>query len=80
MTTYFPDMNYAETSPDYDSFWQHEWDKHGTCVAVQAGLSQNEYFEKALELFLAYNQNNGEYMCFDLDFNHIMCETVEVIV
>jgi ribonuclease T2 len=46
MTTYFPDMNYAETSPDYDSFWEHEWDKHGTC----SGLSQYDYFSETINL------------------------------
>lgn len=31
MTTYWPDVEYQETDPDYDDFWIHEWDKHGTC-------------------------------------------------
>ena len=61
------------------SLYEHEWSKHGTCVAVQTGFLQNEYFEKALELFLTYNSNNGESVCFDLDFNQITCEKIEVV-
>ena len=61
------------------SLYEHEWSKHGTCVAVQTGFSQNEYFEKTLELFLTYNSNNGESVCFDLDFNQITCEKIEVV-
>jgi len=46
MTTYYPDVKYTETSPDYDSFWEHEWDKHGTC----SGLTQYNYFQQAISL------------------------------
>jgi len=46
MITYYPDVKYQETSPDYDSFWEHEWDKHGTC----SGLSQYDYFQQAILL------------------------------
>jgi ribonuclease T2 len=46
MTTYWPDVQYDETSPSYDSFWEHEWTKHGTC----SGLSQYDYFNKAIQL------------------------------
>lgn len=31
MTTYWPDVEYQETDPNYDDFWIHEWEKHGTC-------------------------------------------------
>ena len=46
MITYYPDVKYAESDPDYDSFWEHEWDKHGTC----SGLSQYDYFQQAILL------------------------------
>jgi ribonuclease T2 len=46
MITYYPDVKYEETDPDYDSFWEHEWDKHGTC----SGLSQYDYFQQAILL------------------------------
>jgi len=41
---YWPDVQYAESSADYKSFWDHEWTKHGTCT----GLSQSTYFSNAL--------------------------------
>ena len=46
MTQYWPDVQYDVSSPSYDSFWQHEWSKHGTC----SGLSQLDYFNQALDL------------------------------
>jgi len=46
MIQYWPDVQYDENSPSYDSFWQHEWTKHGTC----SGLSQLDYFSQALDL------------------------------
>ena len=46
MIQYWPDVQYDENSPSYDSFWQHEWTKHGTC----SGLSQFDYFNQALDL------------------------------
>lgn len=46
MTKYWPDVQYAETSPDYDQFWEHEWTKHGTC----SGLTQLQYFQNGIDL------------------------------
>jgi ribonuclease I len=46
MTTYWPDSQYAETDPNYDTFWEHEWTKHGTCST----LSQYDYFSSAIAL------------------------------
>lgn len=50
MTTYWPDVQYLETDPDYDSFWEHEWTKHGTCT----GLSQYDYFTNGLNLVKSF--------------------------
>ena len=47
---YWPNVKYTESDPDYGSFWEHEWSKHGTCT----GLSQDKYFESAVDLLLRY--------------------------
>lgn len=46
MTTYWPDVKYATTDPNYTEFWNHEWTKHGTC----SGLSQYDYFTNAINI------------------------------
>lgn len=41
------------------SFWQHEWDKHGTCAVVLEQLNtENKYFTKGLELLSIYDMKN----------------------
>jgi ribonuclease T2 len=50
MTTYWPNVQSAETDPNYDSFWSHEWTKHGTC----SGLSQTLYFNSTINLAMAF--------------------------
>ncbi|CAM9405120.1 unnamed protein product, partial [Discosporangium mesarthrocarpum] len=43
---YWPNIQVDESDAKYDSFWQHEWTKHGTCT----GLSQVHYFEATVNL------------------------------
>jgi len=50
------------------ALYEHEWLKHGTCVAVQTGFGQNEYFEKTLELFMQYKDMGLEEIHLELDF------------
>ncbi len=50
MVTYWPAVQYAETDPNYDSFWEHEWTKHGTC----SGLTQQNYFQDTINLIEAF--------------------------
>jgi len=47
MTELWPNVQSNETDvTNYESFWEHEWTKHGTC----SGLAQPDYFETALNL------------------------------
>ena len=46
MNHYWPNVKSEPTDADYDSFWQHEWTKHGTC----SPLSQLDYFNTTLTL------------------------------
>ena len=46
MIQYWPNVKEEESSSSYDSFWEHEWSKHGTCT----GLSQYDYFNNAIKL------------------------------
>jgi len=50
MVNYWPNVKYAEGDPQYGSFWEHEWSKHGTCT----GLSQEHYFGSAIDLIIKY--------------------------
>eukprot|EP01079_Euglenida_sp_SAG-EU17-18_P002973 gene2973-3543_t len=45
------DVTYSHNLGSNDGFWQHEWDKHGTCC-VPSGLFTNEvaYFNRTLSL------------------------------
>ncbi|XP_058790237.1 ribonuclease Oy-like [Phymastichus coffea] len=40
---------------DNDSFWSHEWKKHGTCSNLKATDTVTKYFSTSLRLFDAYN-------------------------
>eukprot|EP00638_Chattonella_subsalsa_P018001 CAMPEP_0117893682 /NCGR_PEP_ID=MMETSP0950-20121206/25476_1 /TAXON_ID=44440 /ORGANISM="Chattonella subsalsa, Strain CCMP2191" /LENGTH=532 /DNA_ID=CAMNT_0005753997 /DNA_START=67 /DNA_END=1665 /DNA_ORIENTATION=+ len=42
----WPNVMEDASSPQYKDFWEHEWEKHGTCT----GLSQELYFTKTLAL------------------------------
>ena len=40
-------MKEAETSSNYDEFWEHEWSKHGTCTT----LSPEGFFATARQAY-----------------------------
>ncbi len=46
MIQYWPNVMEYPNSSSYDSFWEHEWTKHGTCT----GLTQYQYFDTAIQL------------------------------
>lgn len=46
LTTYWPNVKYAEDDDEYGEFWAHEWEKHGTC----SGLSQPAYFNATVTM------------------------------
>ena len=50
MKYYWPNVKVADNNPDYTSFWEHEWAKHGTCT----GLSQKQYFQYGIELIRTF--------------------------
>jgi len=50
MTKYWPEVEYEVTDPEYTSFWEHEWSKHGTC----SGLSQDDYFQTTINLIKSF--------------------------
>ena len=72
MLQVWTDCNYNDTI----ALYEHEWSKHGTCIALETGFSQNEYFEKTIDLFMTNNVNDGTSICFDMEFNKIDCEVI----
>ena len=62
LNKYWYDCNEKESR----NLWIHEWNKHGKCVFQQEGLTQEEYFSKAIDLFLLYSPK--EDTCFSLNF------------
>eukprot|EP00803_Ostreobium_quekettii_P010729 evm.model.scf_1932.1 EVM.evm.TU.scf_1932.1 scf_1932:9848-13867(-) len=45
------DVEWPSLITDGDSFWRHEWEKHGTC----ANMTEHGYFEEALALHEKYS-------------------------
>merc|ERR1712195_88840 len=59
--------NWPSCEGSAQSFWSHEWKKHGTC----SGMSQLAYFSKALQLLAQYKSgcdsanDQSCNVCFD---------------
>ncbi|KAJ6664637.1 hypothetical protein lerEdw1_006210 [Lerista edwardsae] len=55
MKQYWPDVLH----PNHTQLWKHEWEKHGTCVAMLDSLnSEKKYFSKALEFYEKLDLNS----------------------
>lgn len=66
-----------------DTLWEHEWEKHGSCIKQRDGIDEEYFFNKTIQLFLenseqlinCNNESDNCIMgCFDLDYNSIPCE------
>ncbi len=79
----YDEMNqYWNNCGDEQSFWNHEYTKHLSCVYEQYGLKETESFQLTLNLFKEFteedfkkcnNQSDCIIGCFDLNLNKIEC-------
>ena len=74
------DMN-TYWHPCDGTLWEHEWEKHGSCMQVQNNITEDEFFNTTLSLFLnnsklvdtCNGQDDCIMACFDLDFKLMDC-------
>ena len=64
-----------------NTLWEHEWTKHGSCMQAQDKITENEFFNITLGLFLdntnlldTCKNDDCILACFDLDYSLIDCE------
>ncbi len=67
---------------DLQSFWNHEYTKHLSCIYQQYGMTEEESFQLTLNLFNEFTKedfdkcNNADDCiigCFDLNLNRMNC-------
>jgi len=79
----------SESTESQQSGWEHEWEKHGTCMRYYEGdeFSQSDFFNMALQAYSQVssdgtidakcgepNEHGSCYsICLDLDLNVIDC-------
>ena len=64
-----------------DTLWQHEWEKHGSCMHEQIGIDETTFFNTTITLFLENiillndcKEDDCILACFDMDYNKITCK------
>ena len=64
-----------------DTLWEHEWEKHGSCMNEQTNINEYNFFNTTITLFLENNKLLNNCIdddcilgCFDLDYKLIECE------
>ena len=63
-----------------NTLWEHEWEKHGSCIQAQDNMNEDTFFNTTLSLFLENTKlldnckdDDCIMACFDLDYNLIKC-------
>ena len=74
------DMN-TYWHPCDNTLWEHEWEKHGSCMQEQINIDENTFFNTTINLFIENSnlletcKNDDCIMgCFDLDYKLIDCK------
>jgi ribonuclease I len=64
-----------------DTLWEHEWEKHGSCMNEQTNINEYDFFNTTITLFLENNKLLNNCIdddcilgCFDLDYKLIECK------
>ena len=63
------------------NLWSHEWEKHGTCMQQQTGITQNDYFEITINLYRQIINTGWKcgatsdciVACYNLHLESILC-------
>ncbi len=73
---------YWANCDDTQDFWNHEYTKHLSCMYQQYGISQEDSFQIAIDLFKDLDSKDFEpckdqddcyVACYNLDFQKITC-------
>lgn len=64
-----------------DTLWQHEWEKHGSCMHEQIGIDETTFFNTTIALFLENTnmlddckEDDCILACFDMNYKMISCK------